>query len=170
MTVFSSSETYQRRLYGGGARFSPTPLDNLKTRTSTHLLEVAQVEDRVADQLTRPVEGDETTAVGLVDLGPQQPQLVQRCCWVRFLTDPSCINWRVLTQQESMSRTGTMPLHIDLLEPQSLQVGDQAQADHLNNRPVTPHLDLEPHREPGQSGKQQQTCQTARNNNLNTSF
>lgn len=36
------------------------------------LLEAAQVEDRVADQLSRPVEGNESSSVGAVDISPQQ--------------------------------------------------------------------------------------------------
>lgn len=130
----------------GATAFSPHPSTSRAAQPSPDLPEVAQLEDGVADQLTRPMEGDETPSGGLVNLGPQQPQLLQQGCRVRLLTNPSGVNRRVLAQQEGMSWTGTMPLHIHLLELHSLQVGDQAQADHLHNWPA--HLDLE-HREPG---------------------
>lgn len=40
------------------------------------LLEAAQIQDRVADQLSRPVEGDEASSVCAVDFGTQQAESV----------------------------------------------------------------------------------------------
>lgn len=69
------------------------------------------------------------------------------------MTDPSSINGRVLTQQKSVSWTREVSLHIELLELQSLLVGDQAQTDHFNNWPAAPHLGLEPERKVHTTGE-----------------
>lgn len=76
MMVFSSSHTYQRTLYetSGVSTFPSTTFGPLSTKTRADLLEAAQIEDGVADQLTGPVEGDEATSVGLVNLSPEQPE------------------------------------------------------------------------------------------------
>lgn len=78
MMVFSSSHTYQRTLYKRSniSTFPSTTFDPLTTKTRADLLEAAQIEDGVADQLTRPVKGDESTSVGLVNLSPKQPEAV----------------------------------------------------------------------------------------------
>lgn len=107
------------------------------------LPEAAQVQDRVADLLARAVEGDEPPSVGAVDVGPQQPQPVQQGAGVGFVPDPGGVDRRVLTQQQGMSWTGPDPVYIDLLQPQTLLVGHQAQADHLHRGPAELHPDLE---------------------------
>lgn len=114
-----------------------------KRKTAPDLLETAQVEDRVADQLARPVEGDESAPVGVLHVGPEQAQALQLRRRVRFVADPGGVDRRMLTQQESVSRTGPVPVHVDLLQPQSLRVGDPAQTDHLHQRLVPRHPGLE---------------------------
>lgn len=114
------------------------------------LLEAGQVQDRVADQLSRPVEGDETSSVGAVHIGPQQAESVQQLGRVGFVADPGGVDRWVLTQQKSVSWTGPVPVHKELLQPQSLLVGDQAQADHLHHRPDALHPGLETEQEPEQ--------------------
>lgn len=111
-------------------------------KTGADLLEAIQIENRVADQLTRPVEGDESTSVGMVDLRTECAEAVQVRRRVRFMADPSGVDRRVLTQQQSVSRTTTVPIHVDLLQLQSLLVGNQAQADHLHHRSAALHREL----------------------------
>lgn len=113
-------------------------------RSSSNLPEAGQVEDGVADQLPRTMEGDESSSVGAVDIGPKQAELVQQGGGVGFVADPDGVDRRVLTQQQSMSWTGPVPVHVDLLQPQSLLVGDQAQADNLHHWPAALHPGLEP--------------------------
>lgn len=115
-----------------------------KTRTAPHLLEAAQVEDRVADQLSWPVEGDESSSVGAVNVGPEQTQAVQEGGGIGFVADPGSVDRRVLAQQQSVSWNGSVPVHVDLLQLQSLLVGDQAQTDHLHHGPAALHPGLEP--------------------------
>lgn len=59
------------------------------------------------------------------------------------MTDPGGVNRWVLTQQQHVSWTGPVPLHIKLLQSQSLLIGDQAQADHLHHRPAALHPALQ---------------------------
>lgn len=115
------------------------------------LPETGQVQDRVADQLTRAVEGDESSSVGAVDVGPQQPEPVQQGTGVWFVSDPGGVDRRVLTQQQSVSPTGPEPVYVDLLQPQTLLVGYQAQADHLHQRPADLHPELKQHQKKTQS-------------------
>lgn len=68
-------------------------------QTSSDLLKAAQVQDGVADQLSRSVEGDKSASVGLVDVSPEQAQLIQQGGWVGFVADPGSVDWKVLTQQ-----------------------------------------------------------------------
>lgn len=111
-------------------------------RPPPDLLKAPQVQYRVADQLAWPVEGDESSSVGAVDVGPQQPELVQQGARVRFVADPRSVDRRVLTEQQRVGRTGPVPVHIDLLKPQTLMIGDQAQADHLHQGPAGLHPEL----------------------------
>lgn len=69
------------------------------------------------------------------------------------MPDAGGIDWRVLTQQKGMSWTREVSLHVALLQLQGLLVGDQAQTDHLNNRPAAPHLALEPQHKVGATGE-----------------
>lgn len=111
-------------------------------KTGADLLEAVQIENRVADQLTRPVEGDESTSVSMLDFCTECAEGVQVHCRVGFMADPSGVDRRVLTQQQSVSRTITVPIHVDLLQLQSLLVGNQAQADHLHHRSAALHREL----------------------------
>lgn len=106
------------------------------------LLEAGQVEDRVTDQLPRPMKCDESSSVGAVDVSPEQAEAVQQGGRVRFVADPGGVNRWVLAQQKSVSRTRPVLVHIDLLQPQSLLVGNQAQTDHLHHRPAALHPGL----------------------------
>lgn len=90
------------------------------------------------------MEGDESSPVRPGHIGPQQAQLVQQGLGVGFVADPGGVDRRVLTQQQSVSRAGPVPVHVDLLQSQSLLIGDQAQADHLHQRLAAPHLGLTP--------------------------
>lgn len=76
MMVFSSSQTYQRTLYerSGISTFPSASFEQLTTQTRADLFEAVQIEDGVADQLTWPMKGDESTSVGLVNLCPKQPE------------------------------------------------------------------------------------------------
>lgn len=76
----------------------------------SHLFETAQVQNRVADQLSWAVEGDESSSVGAVDVGPQQPELLQQGTGVRFVPDPGSVDRWVLAQQQGVSRTGPEPV------------------------------------------------------------
>lgn len=87
------------------------------------------------------MEGDESSSVGAVDVSPQQVQMVQQVGGVRFMADPGGIDGRVLAEQQSVSRTRPVAVYIDLLQPQSLLVGDQAQTDHLHHGPAAIHQD-----------------------------
>lgn len=90
------------------------------------------------------MKGDESSSVGAVDVGPQQAELVQQRGGVRFVADPGGVDRWVLTQQQSVSQTRPVPAHVDLLQPQSFLVGDQAQTDHLHHWPAALHPGLEP--------------------------
>lgn len=100
------------------------------------LLEAAQVEDGVADQLSRAMEGDEAASAAAVDVCAQQSQPLQGLLGVGLPADPCGVDRRVLAQQQRVGRTGPVPVHIQLLQPQGLVIGDQAQANHLHQWPA----------------------------------
>ncbi|MEQ2197870.1 hypothetical protein XENOCAPTIV_004449 [Xenoophorus captivus] len=128
-TRYDVAEPRQNILYTKTTNF--TDLSLLRS----DLLEAPQVQNRVTDQLPRSMEGDESSSVGAVDVGPQQAKLVQKGTRVWFVPDPSGVDRRVLTQQKCMGWSGPVPVHIDLLQPQTLLIGDQAQTDHLHQGP-----------------------------------
>lgn len=80
------------------------------------LLKAAQVQDWVTDQLTRPMECDESSSAGTVDIGTQQTEALQLSGGVWFVSDPRGVDGLVLTQQQSMSRGRVVPVHVDLLQ------------------------------------------------------
>lgn len=77
-----------------------------------YLLEASQVQDRVADQLSRAMKGYEAASAATVDVGAQQAQPLQHALGVGLVADPGSVNRRVLTQQQGVSRTGPVPVHI----------------------------------------------------------
>lgn len=144
MTVFSSWPTYQRTLWGNRTALHPepqTPSDLRPLRSD--LLKAPQVQHRVADQLARSMEGDESSSVGVVDVGPKQPEPIQYWTRVRFVPDPSGVDWQVLAEQQRMGRTRPVPVSVDLLQPQTLLIGHQAQTDHLHQGPGGLHPELQ---------------------------
>lgn len=81
-------------------------------RRPADLLEAAQMENRVADQLSRAMEGDEAASAAAVDVSAQQAKPIQHLLGVGLVADPSSVDRRVFTQQQGVSRTGPVPVHI----------------------------------------------------------